>query len=52
MELHPAEAELIQKIRTQYQFGEIIVECLNGLPYRIGKTTVYEKIGVKKLSTE
>lgn len=45
MELHPLEAQLIQKIREKYKFGEIIVECRNGLPHRIGKTTTYEKLG-------
>lgn len=44
MELSPQEMDLILKIRTKYQFGEIIVECANGLPYRIGRTTVYEKL--------
>jgi len=44
MELHPQEVELILKIRNNYKFGEIIVECRNGYPFRIGKTTVYEKL--------
>lgn len=44
MELHPMEAELISRIREHYQFGELIIECKDGLPYRIGKTTVYEKL--------
>lgn len=47
MELHPMEVELILKIRNHYQFGEIIIECRNGLPIRIGKTTVYEKLDEK-----
>lgn len=52
MELHPKEAELILAIRNKYQYGEIIVECYQGLPHRIGKTTVYEKLDEKKeLST-
>ena len=54
MDLHPMEAELIQRIRNHYKFGEIIIECRNGLPYRIGKTTVYESlvtsdVGLKKI---
>jgi hypothetical protein len=44
MELHPNEAELIEKIRNKYQWGEIIIECRDGLPQRIGKTVVYERI--------
>lgn len=44
MELAPQEAYLINKIREQYRFGEIIIECRNGLPNRIGKTTIYEYI--------
>jgi hypothetical protein len=44
MELAPQEADLIKKIRTQYQFGEIIIECKDGLPYRVGKTVVYQKL--------
>lgn len=47
MDLHPTEVDLIQRIRKEYQFGEIIIECRDGLPVRIGKTVVY-----KKLSTE
>lgn len=46
MELDPKEAELILAIRNKYQFGEVVIECLNGLPQRIGKTVVYEKLGV------
>ncbi len=52
MDLHPKEAELILAIRNKYQFGEITVECYQGLPHRIGKTTVYEKFEEKKFSTE
>ena len=45
MELHPQEAWLIRRIRSNYRWGEIIVETRDGLPARIGKTTVYEKFG-------
>ncbi len=38
------EAQLIQRIRSKYRFGEITVECRDGLPYRVGRTTIYEKL--------
>lgn len=38
------EAELIQKIRNKYCWGDITVECRDGLPVRIGKTVIYEKL--------
>ncbi len=44
MELDPKEVDLILKIRDKYQFGEIIIECREGLPFRIGKTVTYEKL--------
>lgn len=44
MSLHPLEVELIQKIRNKYQWGEIVIECRDGLPQRIGQTIVYEKL--------
>jgi len=44
MELHPSEVQLIEKIREHYKFGEIIVECRDGLPFRIGKSITYEKL--------
>ena len=44
MELSPQEVDLIIKIREKYRFGEIIIECKDGLPYRIGKSVVYEKL--------
>lgn len=47
MELHPLEVELIQKIRNQYKWGEIILEIRDGLPHRIGRTTIYEKLDSK-----
>lgn len=47
MELDPREADLINKIRTKYQFGEIIIECRDGLPMRIGKTVTYEKLSTE-----
>jgi len=42
--LHPLEMELINKIRNKYQWGEIIIECRDGLPQRVAKTTTYEKL--------
>ena len=47
MELHPQEADLINQIRNRFRFGEVLVETRDGLPYRIGRTTVYEKLGKK-----
>jgi hypothetical protein len=44
MELHQLEVKLIQAIREKYQWGEITIECREGLPQRIGKTVVYEKV--------
>lgn len=44
MEVAPQEADLINKIREKYRFGEIVIECKDGLPYRIGKSVVYEKL--------
>jgi hypothetical protein len=44
MDLHPQEAELIRKIREQYRFGEIVIECRDGLPIRIARTVVYEAL--------
>jgi len=44
MELHPSEAELILRIREKYRFGEITVICRDGLPDKIGRTTIYEKV--------
>ena len=46
MELHPAEVDLIQRIRSKYRWGEIVVEMRDGLPDRIGRTTIYEKLGL------
>ena len=44
MGLHPLEVALIQAIRTKYQWGSIEIDCREGLPQRIGKTIVYEKL--------
>lgn len=43
MELHPNEAELINKIRTKYNFGDVLLVCRNGLPYSISKTIVSDR---------
>lgn len=51
MDLDLREADLILKIRTKYCWGEILVECRDGLPHRVGKTTVYEKLETDRLST-
>ena len=44
MELHPLEANLIKLIRNRFQWGEITIECRDGLPQRMGKAFVWEKI--------
>ena len=44
MEVHPMEKELLEKIRNNYRFGEVVIECRDGLPVRLGKTTVYEAL--------
>jgi hypothetical protein len=44
MDLHPLEAALIKAIREKYQWGSIEIECREGLPQRVGKTIVYEKL--------
>lgn len=44
MEVHPQEMELLERIRTKYRWGEVIIECRDGLPDRIGRTTVYESL--------
>lgn len=48
MELDPREADLILKIRDKYQYGEILIECRDGLPMRIGKTVSYEKLSTEE----
>lgn len=44
MELKPQEVDLILKIRTRFQFGKIVVECKDSLPFRIEKTVEYDKL--------
>lgn len=44
MELLPQEADLILKIRNEFQFGELIIETKEGLPYRIAQKVVYHKL--------
>lgn len=46
MELHPLEANLIHLIRNKFQWGDITIECRDGLPQRVGKAFVWEKIPV------
>ena len=52
MELHPLEANLINLIRSRFKFGEISVECRDGLPSRIGKAFVWEKIPIDPVKEE
>lgn len=47
MELHPLEANLIKEIRERFRYGEITIECKDGLPNRIGKAFVWEKISIE-----
>lgn len=49
MKLHPKEAELINKIRNRYNYGDISISCLHGLPYSINRTTTLDK---NSISTE
>lgn len=44
MELHPLEADLINKIRTRFRYGELVIECRDGLPFRAGRAFVWEKL--------
>lgn len=47
MELHPLEADLILKIRNRFRYGELVIECRDGLPFRIGKAFVWEKLSTQ-----
>jgi len=51
MELHPLEANLINLIRNRFQWGEVTIECRDGLPHRMGKAFTWEKISQEELST-
>jgi len=44
MELHPLEANLIMLIRNRFQWGEIVVECREGLPQRMMKAYDWTKV--------
>lgn len=44
VDLHPLEWELIKAIRERCPWGELMIECREGLPQRIGRTTVFEKL--------
>ena len=44
MELHPKEANLIKLIRNRFKWGEVVVECRDGLPYRMMKAFDWTKI--------
>lgn len=43
--------DLLEKIKKTYQWGQITIECKNGNVSRIEKTTTYDVLGSKKLST-
>jgi hypothetical protein len=42
MEVHQAEFELLKRIREKYEFGKIVIETKNGLPWRITKEVEYD----------
>ncbi len=44
MLVHPAEQDLLLKIRSRFRFGEIRIETRDGLPDRIGQALVWEKV--------
>lgn len=44
MQVHPTEKELLLRLRTRYRFGEVLIEMKDGLPFRMAKTVVYEKL--------
>ena len=44
MKLHPLEVDLILQIRNKFQWGEITIEVRDGLPQRLGKAFVWEKL--------
>jgi hypothetical protein len=46
MEVHQSEFELLKRIREKYQFGEITIETLHGLPCKIKRVTEYDKTWV------
>lgn len=43
MDLHPKEAELINRIRERYTFGNISLTCKNGLPFAISQTVISDR---------
>jgi len=45
------EANLINLIRNRFQWGEVTIECRDGLPHRMGKAFTWEKIPQDELST-
>lgn len=47
VKLHRSEANLIQRIRDKYNYGEITIEIYDGLPSRIVVEKHYDKIWVR-----
>ena len=52
IKLHPTEWDLIQKIRNKFRYGEVVIECRDGLPFRVGQTVVYEKLSTIPVDME
>ena len=44
MEVHQSEFELLKRIREKLQFGQILIETKNGLPWMIKSETKFDKI--------
>jgi len=44
MTLHPKEAALINRIRTDVQFGKIEIYTRDALPHRILKITMFDDL--------
>lgn len=39
MSLHPKEAHLIKLIRERFQWGDVLIETKEGLPFRMKKAS-------------
>ena len=39
--LHPAELDLIKKLRKQFRFGDITIKMKDGLPMRLMRITEF-----------
>lgn len=52
MTVHPLEAELLLKIRNRFQWGDVTIECRDGLPHRIIKAFDATKLSPTDLNSE